>query len=80
MKNKTFFTMLTGALIALALAALLLILTAKTIHGSAVVETPQNAFIAHSSVATESASIAPEKIGQPKMVKIFEASSQLGVG
>lgn len=80
MKNKTFFAMLTGAFIALVLTAFMLMLTAKTLNGSTVATTPHNAFIAHSSVATESASAVPEIIGQPRVIKIFEASSQLGIG
>ena len=80
MKNKTFIAMLIGAVIALILTVAILVLTAKTVHIDASLDTTKNSFITQSAVATRSASAAPEVVGEPHMVKIFEVSSKLGVG
>ena len=79
MKNKTLIAMLIGAVVALALTVVILIFTAKTVHTEVPSGAVQNSFITHSAVATASAGPAPTTLEQPRMVKVFEVSSQIGI-
>lgn len=80
MKNKTLIAMLIGTVVALALTVAILMLTAKTVHTEVPSGAGQNSFITHSAVATASAGPAPKAMEQPRMVKMFEVSSKIGIG